>query len=257
MGQDGPAEPVDSGRHHGEARLDRGHHPAAGHALLHLEIGQAQRLALEAVGELVAAAQRLAEQDPADRQRLLDDAGDVGERLLRRLRDPPPLVSTRRVRTVKRGISANAKRASCQLRNSMAIIVATTVVRLEAMFVAVFVTTFCTPPMSLLIRDCTSPVRVRVKKASESRCRCRKTLARRSCMTRWPTWFESSVWTTPRIPVRIAIAIIPRGDQGDRVRVVRLDRHQQAAEQERRDDAEGGAHDDQSEQDREPPPVRA
>src|SRR5262249_4612518 len=28
-------------------------------------------------------------------------------------------------------------------------------------------------------------------------------------MTRWPTWFESSVWTTPRTPVTIAIAIIP------------------------------------------------
>ncbi len=28
-------------------------------------------------------------------------------------------------------------------------------------------------------------------------------------MTRWPTWFESSVWTTPSAPVTIAIAIIP------------------------------------------------
>ncbi|HEY5693391.1 MAG TPA: hypothetical protein VIR14_02700 [Gaiellaceae bacterium] len=34
----------------------------------------------------------------------------------------------------------------------MATIVATTVVRLEAMFVAVFVTTFWTPPMSFEIR---------------------------------------------------------------------------------------------------------
>src|SRR5207248_4527097 len=37
----------------------------------------------------------------------------------------------------------------------------------------------------------------------------RKTAARRSCMTRWPTWFESSVWITPSTPVAIAIAIIP------------------------------------------------
>ena len=43
---------------------------------------------LEAVGELVAAAHRLAEQDPGDRERLLDEARDVGQRLLRRLRDP-------------------------------------------------------------------------------------------------------------------------------------------------------------------------
>ena len=37
------------------------------------------------------------------------------------------------------------------------------------------------------ILDCTSPVRVRVKKASDKRCRCRKTAARRSCITRCPT----------------------------------------------------------------------
>ena len=55
----------------------------------------------------------------------------------------------------------------------MATIVATTVVTLETIDVAVLVTTVCTPPMSLAIRDCTSPVRVRVKKASESRCRWR------------------------------------------------------------------------------------
>ena len=62
--------------------------------------------------------------------------------------------------------------------------VATTVVTFDAIDVAVFVTTFCTPPMSFEILDCTSPVRVRVKKASDSRCRCRKTAARRSCITR-------------------------------------------------------------------------
>ena len=47
----------------------------------------------------------------------------------------------------------------------MATAVATAVVRLEAIEVAVEVTTDCMPPMSLVIRDCTSPVRVRVKKA--------------------------------------------------------------------------------------------
>ena len=91
----------------------------------------------------------------------------------------------------------------------MPIIVAATVVTLETIDVAVFVTTLCTPPMSFEIRDCTSPVRVRVKNASESRCRWRKTAARRSCITRWPTWFERSVWSTPSTPLTIAIAIIP------------------------------------------------
>ena len=72
--------------------------------------------------------------------------------------------------------------------------VASTVVTFETIDVAVLVTTFCTPPMSFEIRDCTSPVRVRVKNASESRCRWRKTALRRSCITSWPTRFESSVW---------------------------------------------------------------
>ena len=60
------------------------------------------------------------------------------------------------------------------LPNALApIIVAATVVTFEAIDVAVFVTTFWTPPMSFEIRDCTSPVRVRVKNASDSRCRWR------------------------------------------------------------------------------------
>ena len=53
----------------------------------------------------------------------------------------------------------------------MPTMVAATVVTFEAIEVAVFVTTFCTPPMSFEIRDCTSPVRVRVKNASDRRCR--------------------------------------------------------------------------------------
>ena len=116
---------------------------------------------------------------------------------------------TRRVRKTKSGMSANAKIASSQLSASIATIVAITVVTFEAIDVAVLVTTLCTPPMSFEMRDCTSPVRVRVKNASERRCRWRKTAARRSCITRWPTWFESSVWTTPSTPLTIAIAIIP------------------------------------------------
>ena len=74
-------------------RLDRGHHPAARHPLAHLEVGEGLRLALEPVGELVGAPHRLAEQDPGDRERLLDEARDVGERLLGRLRDPPSLLA--------------------------------------------------------------------------------------------------------------------------------------------------------------------
>jgi hypothetical protein len=53
----------------------------------------------------------------------------------------------------------------------MPTIVASTVVTFETIDVAVLVTTLCTPPMSFEMRDWISPVRVRVKKASESRCR--------------------------------------------------------------------------------------
>ena len=54
----------------------------------------------------------------------------------------------------------------------MAATAASTVVTLETTEVAVEVTTSSTPPMSLAMRDCTSPVRVRVKNASDWRCRC-------------------------------------------------------------------------------------
>ena len=80
---------------------------------------------------------------------------------------------TRRVRNTKSGISAKANSASCQLSRSMPTIVAITVVTFATIEVAVLVTTLWTPPMSFEIRDCTSPVRVRVKNASESRCRWR------------------------------------------------------------------------------------
>ena len=58
----------------------------------------------------------------------------------------------------------------------MATAVATAVVRLAAMEVAVEVTTDSMPPMSLVMRDWTSPVRVRVKNAIDCRCRWPKTL---------------------------------------------------------------------------------
>ena len=79
---------------------------------------------------------------------------------------------TRFVSQTKSGSSASANRVSRQSRMNIATTVASTVVTFETIEVAVEVTTSCTPPMSLASRDCTSPVRVRVKKASESRCRC-------------------------------------------------------------------------------------
>ena len=139
----------------------------------------------------------------------------------------------------------------------MPTIVAATVVTFEAIEVAVFVTTFWTPPMSFEIRDCTSPVRVRVKKASDSRCRWRKTAARRSCITRWPTWFESSVWTTPEHADDDRDRDHPAGVERERAGVVRPDRLEHALEQERRHHAERRGDDDQQEQPAEPQPCTA
>jgi hypothetical protein len=144
---------------------------------------------------------------------------------------------TLRVRYAKSGISANANSASCQLRSNMPTIVATTVVALEAIDVAVLVTTFCTPPMSFEMRDCTSPVRVRVKNASERRCRCRKTAVRRSCITRWPTWFESSVWSTPSTTDHDRDRDDRRRVERELARVVDADRLEDALEQERGQDS--------------------
>ena len=80
---------------------------------------------------------------------------------------------TRRVSQTKNGSRASENAARRQSSAIIATIVAITVVTLETIEVAVLVTTFCTPPMSLAIRDCTSPVRVRVKNASDRRWRWR------------------------------------------------------------------------------------
>jgi hypothetical protein len=80
---------------------------------------------------------------------------------------------TRWVSQTKSGSSASEKTASRQSSRNIATTVASTVVAFETTEVAVEVTTLWMPPMSLAIRDWISPVRVRVKKASESRWRWR------------------------------------------------------------------------------------
>ena len=86
---------------------------------------------------------------------------------------------------------------------------ATVVVRLAAIEVAVRVTTDCRPPTSLVMRDCTSPVRVLVKNAMDWRCRWVKTSVRRLCITRCPTRVLTQVWTTPSAAVSAATATMP------------------------------------------------
>ena len=100
----------------------------------------------------------------------------------------------------------------------MATAVPTAVVRLEAMEVAVEVTTDSIPPMSLVIRDWTSPVRVRVKNAMDWRCRWAKTLVRSSCMTCWPTFVLIQVWITPKAEVTAATATMPITSQASSCR---------------------------------------
>ena len=80
---------------------------------------------------------------------------------------------TRRVSHTNSGTNTSEIAARRQSRMHIATRAAITVVAFWAIVVAVVVTTLSRPPMSLAIRDCTSPVRVRVKKASDIRCRCR------------------------------------------------------------------------------------
>ena len=91
----------------------------------------------------------------------------------RRVAMPLRCLPTRRVSTTNSGSSPSEKAASRQSSRKSAMITASTVVPFATTEVAVEVTTSCTPPMSLEMRDCTSPERVRVKKASDIRCRWR------------------------------------------------------------------------------------
>lgn len=79
---------------------------------------------------------------------------------------------TRRLIHTNTGSRSSETTVSRQSSASIATTVAMTAVRLETSEVAVEVTVACMPPMSLAIRDWTSPVRVRVKNASGMRCSC-------------------------------------------------------------------------------------
>ena len=77
--------------------------------------------------------------------------------------------ATLRVSQMAGGMTRRESRLSRQLRATMAMAVPTAVVTLDAMEVAVEVTTDCIPATSLVRRDWTSPPRVRVKNESDWR----------------------------------------------------------------------------------------
>src|SRR5262249_50225914 len=159
----------------GEGGLHRGHPPPPRHSRAHLQVRELGRLALKALGQLTRAPHGLAQQDPRDRQGLLNQRADVGELPLAFGSDPAPLGAppTRQPTQTKTGSTPKAKAPGRQSSRNLAPPAASTVVTLDTIDVAVLVTTLCTPPMSFAIRDWISPVRVRVKKANERRCRCR------------------------------------------------------------------------------------
>ncbi len=76
---------------------------------------------------------------------------------------------TRRLIHTNTGSNSSETTVRRQSRAIIATIVATTLVRFETRDVAVEVTVACMPPMSLAMRDWTSPVRVRVKNARDMR----------------------------------------------------------------------------------------
>ncbi len=112
------------------------------------------------------------------------------------------------VRSTAGGITMRVSRLSRQLNVAMAMAVAITVVRLEAIEVAVLLTTLLRPLTSLTIRLCTSPPRLRMKKPRDCRCRWVNTLVRSVCMTRWPRVAEIQVWRMPSTWVNTAMAIM-------------------------------------------------
>jgi hypothetical protein len=79
---------------------------------------------------------------------------------------------TRRLIHTKPGSVSSDTIVSCQSSKIIATRLPATVVTEPTTVVATLVTVWLMPPMSLTIRDCTSPVRVRVKNASDMRCRC-------------------------------------------------------------------------------------
>ncbi len=126
---------------------------------------------------------------------------------------------TRRVSHTKNGSRISEKTVSRQFSANIATTVAMTVATVDTVDVAVLVTTSSIPPMSYAMRACTSPDRVRVKNANDMRCRCANTAARRSCITRWPTWLEIQVCATLITPLMIASAIIPPTSHESSVRL--------------------------------------
>ena len=99
-------------------------------------------------------------------------------------------VPTRRLTHANTGSIASDASARCQSSAIMAMMVADTVVRLDTSAVAVVVTVACIPPMSLAIRDCTSPVGVLVKNSSDICCPV-------SCR-RWPASISRCVTPRPK-----------------------------------------------------------
>ena len=125
--------------------------------------------------------------------------------------------ATRRVIHTAGGMTSSESSDRRGLRATIATAVATAVVTLLAIEVAVEVMTACMPLMSWVRRDCTSPLRVRVKKAIDCRWRWRNTSVRRPCMTRSPTAVVSQVCTTPSSWVTTVTASMPPTAQRSRL----------------------------------------
>ena len=144
------------------------------------------------------------------------------------------------------GSTTREIRASRQLRAAIATAVPIVVVTLEAIEVAVEVTTFCMLPMSLTTRDCTSPPRVRVKNAIDWRWRWPNRSERSRCMTRWPTVVDCQVWTTPITAEASAMPTMPRTSRAQQGDVLLGDRLvDDALDEERLGEPDGRADDDE------------
>ena len=137
--RDRPArEQVDERRHHRERRLDRGHHPAAGHAAAHLEVGEPLRLASRTARARsperpIVLPSRIPETDSDSWTIEETSASEICRSAVTFFRWSP----TRLVSQTKSGSSARANAARRQSSSTIAMIVAITVVTFPSTDVAV------------------------------------------------------------------------------------------------------------------------
>ena len=170
---------------------------------------------------------------------------------------PASLPPTNREARNRSGNSARHSRVTCQLSASMVMPTTTTAIELATVLDSVLVNARWAPMTSLLSRDTSAPVWVRVKNASDWRCTCPKTRLRRSKISPSPMREDSQPPRTVSTALNRAKAAIASASLRHQAVVALEDAvvHDPLHEQRHHDDHRG-VDDGEREEDRDQPPVR-